>query len=537
MKVMKRISAILLSLCLMVPCFSMVALAADGRISFTDPSTAVGEYVEVKCVLRSTSGNMGDVSVDLSYDEEYLRFDSGDGIESTGDGSLSCSGAASSAEVTFVAKFQALQEGTTKVEITGATVSDSNGATLTLDQGNSTVTIAEGDPSKIEDSSASSQASDLQVEVNGISYTLTDDFADADIPNGYARTQKSLDGEERQMVENESGNICLGYMTDAEGNGDFFLYVEEAAAFYPYAEISISDTTSIIVLSDASQVSLPDTYKEAKLSLNSKEFPVWQNTEKEGIYVIYAMNNSGEVGYYQYDAVEGTYQRFTPSSQAPVEEAVEETDSASVLGKIQNLIMANFMIVLLAAGVAGVIVLIILIVLAVKLHNRNAEIDELYDEYGIDLEEEEVVPAKKETKKETKKAKKKEKPVEEDFFEEDFAEEELEEENFAEENFAEEDFFEEELAEEDFVEEDLAEEDFFEEDFAEEELTEEEFEDYREPQGTVSKYSQDEEFTGYTERMDFTIDDLDELLEEKAGKKSGHVEDDDTFRMDFIDLD
>ena len=75
----------------------MVAFAADGRISFTDPSTAVGEYVEVKCVLRSTSGNMGDVSVDLSYDEAYLRFDSGDGIESTGSGTLSCSGSAASA--------------------------------------------------------------------------------------------------------------------------------------------------------------------------------------------------------------------------------------------------------------------------------------------------------------------------------------------------------------------------------------------------------------------------------------------------------
>ena len=535
MKVMKKISAVLLSLCLMVPCFSMVALAADGRISFTDPSTAVGEYVEVKCVLRSTSGNMGDVSVDLSYDEAYLRFDSGDGVESTGSGSLSCQGTASSAEVAFVAKFQALQEGTTKVEITGATVSDSNGATLTLDQGNSTVTIAAGDPSKIvdTDTAVDSQAAELQVEVNGVSYTLTNEFADADIPTGYARIQKSIDGTDYYMAGNESGNVCLGYMIDAEGNGDFFLYVEEVAAFYPYAEIFISDTTSIVVLSDASQVSLPDTYKEAKLSLNSKEFPVWQDTEKEGIYVIYAMNNSGEIGYYQYDSVEGTYQRITPSAQAPVEESVEETDDSSVLGKIQNLIMANFMIVLLAAGVVGFIVLIILIVLAVKLHNRNAEIDELYDEYGIDLEEEEEVPAKQEVKKEAKKAKKakkKEAVEEEDSFEE-AVEEDFEEEKF------EEEFFEEDFAEEDFAEEDFAEEDFTEEDFYEEDFAEADFEDYREPQDEVVKYKQEEEFTGYTERMDFTIDDLDELLEEKTGKKTGHIEDDDTFKMDFIDLD
>ena len=37
----------------------------------------------------------------------------------------------------------------------------------------------------------------------------------------------------------------------------------------------------------------------------------------------------------------------------------------------------------------------------------------------------------------------------------------------------------------------------------------------------VAEEVAEEEFTGYTERMDFTIDDLDELLEEKAGTKQG----------------
>lgn len=526
MKIMKKISAVLLSLCLLMPCFSMVVLAADGRISFTDPSTAVGEYVEVKCVLRSTSGNMGEVSVDLSFDEEYLRFDSADGVESTGSGMLSCSGTANSAEVTFALKFQALQEGTTKVEITGTTITDANGLALTLDQGNSTVTIAEGDPSKIvDDNTPTEQAADVQVDVNGVVYTLTDTFADADIPNGYARTQKMLDGVERQMVENDSGSVCLGYMVDEAGNGDFFLFNEETATFSAYAEISISDTTSIIVLSDASQVSLPDTYKEAKLSLNNKEFPVWQNTEKGGLYVIYAMNSNGEIGYYQYDSVEGTYQRFEPVAASTGEESTE-IDTTSIIGKIQSFVESHMAIVILVVGIGAILGLIILIILAVKLHNRNAEIDELYDEYGIDLEEEEEKPVKKEkpAKKEKKNAvvvKVPEEDFEEDFEEEDFGEEDFGEENFGEENFGEEDFGEENFEEGDFEEGDF----------------EEDFEDYRETERELPKYNQEEEFTGYTERMDFTIDDLDELLEEKSGKKTGHIEDDDTFKMDFIDLD
>jgi len=148
MKLMKKISAVLLSLCLVVPCFSMVVSAADGRISFTDPSTAVGEYVEVKCVLRSTSGNMGDVEVNLEYDEDYLRFDSGNGIEENGDGALTCSGTAGAAEVSFVAKFQALQEGTTKVEITSSSVVDSNGLITALKKGDTTIKLTVGDGSE-----------------------------------------------------------------------------------------------------------------------------------------------------------------------------------------------------------------------------------------------------------------------------------------------------------------------------------------------------------------------------------------------------
>ena len=46
MKLMKKISAIVLSLCLCIPCFSLVAHAADGKISFTDPETIALYYME-----------------------------------------------------------------------------------------------------------------------------------------------------------------------------------------------------------------------------------------------------------------------------------------------------------------------------------------------------------------------------------------------------------------------------------------------------------------------------------------------------------
>ena len=138
MKLMKKISAILLTLCLCIPCFSLVAHAADGKISFTDPETAVGEMVEVKCVLRSSGGSMGDIEVQLAFDSEYLSFQSGDGVEAA-DGSLTYKGDGGSSEISFTVKFQALKEGETKITINSASVASGSGDSLTRTEGNSSV--------------------------------------------------------------------------------------------------------------------------------------------------------------------------------------------------------------------------------------------------------------------------------------------------------------------------------------------------------------------------------------------------------------
>lgn len=506
MKIMKKISAILLSICLCVPCFSLVAHAADGRISFTDPETAVGEMVEVKCALRSTKGNIGDIEVQLRYDSEYLRFQSGANVQDAG-GTLTYTGTGSSTETSFTVEFQALKEGETKISVESATVSSGAGGTMNLDQGSSTVKIAEGDPSKITETPETpevSSANDVQVEVNGVAYTLTDGFADGDIPGGYSRTTISLDGQERQMVANEAGSITLGYLKDAEGTGDFFLYNGEDATFAPYEEIAISDTTSIIVLSDTSKVKLPDTYQEAKLTLNEKDFPVWQDSTKEGYYVLYAMNNNGEPGYYQYDTAENTYQRVDVSGDQGEK---EKKDSNSLFGKLQKALEKHLPMIVLVGGLGGLLLLILLIVLGVKLHNRNAELDELYEEYGIDEDEEDEEPVPPKAKDKPKKqgglfGRRK---SEDDF---------------------------EEYDDDDFDEYDDDEE----EDDAEAKYDTVKFSGSDFETGSIGDLD-DDVFSGFGQRGELTIDDLDDLMGNTSGKKRGHAEADDAFQVDFIDLD
>ena len=69
-----------------------------------------------------------------------------------------------------------------------------------------------------------------------------------------------------------------------------------------------------------------------------------------------------------------------------VEISSDDNDSAKkntgILGKIQNFIEKHLALIVLVGGLGGIIILVVLIVLGVKLHNRNAELDELYDEYA-----------------------------------------------------------------------------------------------------------------------------------------------------------
>lgn len=546
MKVFKKLSTVLLTLCLCVFCFSIVAQAADGRISFTDPSTAVGDMVEVKCVVRSTSGNIGNLEVKLNYDKNYLRFDSGDGVKVDGD-ALTYTGSGSSTEASFTVKFQALKEGSTQVSVAGATIASDAGAALTFDQGNSTVQVAAGDPSKIKTDSTdgeSSMAADKTVEVNGKSYTLTDEFADNDIPSGYSRVKVSLDGEKRQMVKNEDSGVKLAYLLDSDKKGDFFIYDADDATFSPYEEITISDSASIVVLSDAKKVNLPSNYKEAKLTLNGKEFPVWQNGDSADFYVLYALNNKGEAGYYQYDSQENTYQRMDDPS-ADTEK--KDTTTKKAKSKLPAIISNHLEETVFAAGIIIILLLLLAIILRVKLHNRNAELDELYDEFGIDEEKEPATPAKKEKLKKSSRFGKKEEAEEDEF--ESYDEDEFE---YAdnEDTFDEDAFDEEEFAEADYEDAQGAYEDAYADayDNAYEDSYEDiddTYDDYDEDDFGEITYEEEEYgaldknvFAGYAPREELTIDDLDDLLgEEPTTKKKGHMEEDDTFKVDFIDLD
>ncbi len=503
MRKIRKILAALAIVCMFVPCISMVTHAASGELRFSDPSTTVGAEVEVTA--RFTAPVLMDtLEATLTYDSSMLRFVSGDSATG-GDGTVTISGDGGSAtEAEFTLTFQALAEGTTNIEVSQSSGVDAAGDALELTNGSSAVTIGPGDPSLIqqEESSATTTATGAQVEVDGVQYTITGGFSDALIPTGFVRGEKQFEGSNYEVVTQEASSRAAFYLTSADGGEtDFFLYDDDNGSFAPFEEVEIAQDRYIVLLRDDGSVSLPSAYQETTLTLNGKEFPAWQNTDNADYYVVYALNADGEEGLYQYDTVDKTYQRYVENTGTADNESSKSGSSAGGLwGRILDFI-SNFLdIIVIIAAVVFLILLIVLIVTAVKLRHRDLELDDLYDEYGIDLDEEEASKSSKGKKKTAavkggpKGGPAVRKPAQ-------------------------------------TAQIDLDEDDF--DDF--EDYEEEEFDDY----GTMEMEDLDEdEFDEYEEdEADEMIDDLDELLSRQPKKKRSHMEPDDTFKVDFIDLD
>lgn len=388
MKTMKKIAGLLLTVCLIVPCASIITHAASGQIQFTDPSAKTGETVEVTCAVKSDNGTpVEDVNITMTYDTTMLKFKNGGGVTESSAGTLSYSGTGTEAALRFNMQFEALKAGTTQIKVASYKAFLNTDEALTCQQGYSTVTIAQGTATTTGDTTPA--ATDTKVTVNGVEYTLSSTIPASAIPEGFAETTATYEGTERKFVMQETTGIYLAYLIDANNNGKFFMYNTENATFAPFEQIEISTTTKIVLLTDASAVTMPKEYQEITLTVNGQDYPAWQNAENVAYYILYAINGNGEASLYQYDSEEGTYQRFeTP-------EVAEEKVDNSTLGKLSAYVGNHFKYIFLILCLAFAFFLVLVIVLGVKLHNRNLELDDLYDEYGIDMEDAEPEVTKK----------------------------------------------------------------------------------------------------------------------------------------------
>ncbi len=514
----KKILSMLVIVCMLCPCVSMIVHAASAEVRFSDPSTTVGAEVDVN-IRVSSSAEIVSLNLTLAYDTDKLRFISGDSATG-GSGTITMNCTGESIEDGLTLKFQALAEGTGKVTISQSSGTDMDGSELDITEGNSAVTIGPGDPSLIQpeegagNEGGTAAANGPQVEIDGVQYIVTNDFSDALIPEGFSRGEMILEGAACQVATQPVSNVSAFYLTPAAGGEpEFFLYDGDKGSFLPFESVSISSDRYIILLRDDGSVNLPKRYQETVLTLNGKEFPAWQDVDMAEYYVLYALNADGQKGMYQYDTVDKTYQRYVEHTA----EAKEKKTPKGWWNKFLQFVGDFLDIVLIIVMMLMLVLIAFLVVVSVKLRNRNLELDDLYDEYDIDPDRDDE-PAPKPKAKKPAPGKEIKNAVRRN------ADEPAVRVPVKTMSLKEEDLF------DDY--DNLGDDDDDYDDFDSDGYDSDGYDD-DDDYGYDDDYDDDDDYSSNSNDM---IDDLDDLLNLQSQKKRGQKKGD-TFQVDFIDLD
>ena len=287
----------------------------------------------------------------------------------------------SKASVTSVTGNDSLEVGENMVSVV---VTAEDGSTSTY---NIVVTRrAEDDPEN-----ADKQDNWKKFDINGTEWTMVNDIPEDVVPEGFEHSKTVIDGLEYNTLHGTFGDVTLVYLQSESGNG---LFVYDAAQNAAYEFVRINSESHFIVVLLPKVDDVPEGYNEISLSIEGKGVATAYQTKVEktddqtkDFYLVYAMNDNGESGWYTYDSVDGTYMRTKLSTPTVAQDENDTTKSELVPG------IANKYLVLAAILVLIIIILALLLLVVIvknKKRTANEENDEEDDTKEFDIEENDI---------------------------------------------------------------------------------------------------------------------------------------------------
>ena len=284
----------------------------------------------------------------------------------------------SKASVTSVTGNDSLEVGENTVSVV---VTAEDGSTSTY---NIVVTRrAEDDPEN-----ADKQDNWKKFDINGTEWTMVNDIPEDVVPEGFEHSKTVIEGLEYNTLHGTFGDITLVYLQSESGNG---LFVYDAAQNAAYEFVRINSESHFIVVLLPKVDDVPEGYNEISLSIEGKGVATAYQTKAEktddqtkDFYLVYAINDNGESGWYTYDSVDGTYMRTELSTPTVAQEENDTTKSELVPG------IANKYLVLAAILVLIIIILLLLLIVSAVKNRKYKAMDYHDDDDDVDDAAEDV---------------------------------------------------------------------------------------------------------------------------------------------------
>lgn len=305
---MMKIKTILICLILGM-FFAFSSFAADGQLSFSDPSGNVGDSITLNLKVRSdTALSRADIS--LRYDGNALQFVSGTNTDG-GAGTLRVHGSGEQGEnntLAFTLQFKILSAGTSTVSVEKQEVYTEDESLLNLTHvGTATVTVSAGE-----------SASETEMETISESETA----------------------EEKQETVNEG------------------------------VKLSAKDK-SITIMNPGSDVQIPEGFLESTIDIDGHQVKgwVWKAESEHQYIIVYGMNDAGDLNFYRYDLKEKTIQRYF---RDPLEEEQKKNaETYPELLKKYDALVGKYNLQFILSSVFGFISLLLLVSTVFLWQSRN----------------------------------------------------------------------------------------------------------------------------------------------------------------------
>lgn len=270
---------------------------------------------------------------------------------------------------------------------------------------------------------------------NGEQLQVVDKIPTESIPSGFESKLLVVNGQQMQGLSFTKGDLKVLYLNNTNGAGSLYVYDEALETIYPFIKLISEKNYVMVLMPDEKNAPVPAGFESCTFSIEGKgvinayqlKTEATEGTEsvedstmswnlfgtetfyaapaKENeFYLIYCMNSNGEKGWYMYDSVEGTFQRYLAASSSiqvggtPSEDPEVGDEYAELEKELKAAKMTQYIII--AIAVAIIIILIIIIVVLI-LKNRSDDDDgywdEVYDEEEEEEKQEEVVDTTIET--------------------------------------------------------------------------------------------------------------------------------------------
>lgn len=178
---------------------------------------------------------------------------------------------------------------------------------------------------------------------NGSALVFTENIPTDVIPAGFSKETMMLNNVEIPCVNSNKSTLTLLYLKTSDGKGALYVYDRDEQNVYPFIKLTSNDRYVIVLQPE--ELSAPKGYEMFSLSLEGKgvvtacRYIITESgddvvdAQMADFYLLYCMNNEGYFGWYQYDSVEKTFQRYT--GIAPIEKP-SDTETNSEIGEFDD---------------------------------------------------------------------------------------------------------------------------------------------------------------------------------------------------------